>query len=142
MLKGISPLISPELLQTLSAMGHGDEIVLGDANFPALTCAEGVGGVIRADGHSITALLDAILPLFPLDYAVENPIALMDNGDPQNRPPVWNAYTEVIRKHAGDQGVELIPRFDFYERAKNAFAIVATGESAKFGNVVLKKGVL
>jgi L-fucose mutarotase len=142
MLKGISPLISPPLLKVLDEMGHGDEIVLGDANFPALTCAQGSGGAIRADGHAIPALLEAVLRLFPLDYAVENPIALMDNGDPLNRPPVWNEYAKIIRSHEGDRGIELVPRFDFYERAKKAYAIVATGEYAKYGNILLKKGVL
>jgi len=139
MLKNISPLLSPELLKILHEMGHGDEIVLGDANFPHAANAQ---RLIRADGHRIPDLLDAILRLFPLDYAVECPVALMDNGDANNRPPVWTDYMKVIIKHEGEKGVELVERFKFYDRARKAYAIVSTGERAKYANILLKKGII
>ena len=140
MLKGISPLLSPELLATLARMGHGDEIVLADAHFPG----ESLGPeVIRADGLRIAPLLDAILPLFELDSFIPHPIAMMDAvpGDSLD-PAVEASYLVEIRKHAPDApSIERVERFAFYERAKRAFAIVMTGETAKYGNIVLVKGV-
>jgi L-fucose mutarotase len=140
MLKGISPLLSPELLATLARMGHGDEIVLADAHFPG----ESLGPeVIRADGLRIAPLLDAILPLFELDSFIPHPVAMMDAvpGDSLD-PAVEASYLAAIRKHAPDTPpIERVERFAFYERAKKAFAVVMTGETAKYGNVVLVKGV-
>ncbi len=140
MLKGISPLLSPDLLATLSRMGHGDEIVLADAHFPG----ESVGPeVIRADGLRIAPLLDAILPLFELDSFIPHPVAMMEAvpGDSLD-PEVESAYLEAIHRHApGTPAIERIERFAFYERARNAFAVVMTGETAKYGNVILVKGV-
>ncbi|MBU6179214.1 MAG: L-fucose mutarotase [Verrucomicrobia bacterium] len=140
MLKGISPLLSPELLATLARMGHGDAIILADAHFPG----ESLGPeVIRADGLRIAPLLDAILPLFELDSFIPHPVAMMDAvpGDLLD-PSVEAAYLEPIRKHApGTPPIERVERFAFYERAKNAFAVVMTGETAKYGNVLLVKGV-
>jgi len=141
MLKGISPLLSPDLLKILMEMGHGDEIVLGDGNFPAASHA---ARLVRCDGHGIPALLDAILQLFPLDPYVERPVALMQvvPGDP-TKTPIWDEYRDIIRKRAGlDEPFEEVERFAFYERAKRAYAIVATGESALYANVILKKGVV
>jgi L-fucose mutarotase len=138
MLKGISPLISPELLSVLSRMGHGDEIVLADANFPGETFGL---RVVRADGLSIAALLDAILPLFELDAYVESPLVMMAAvaGDTLD-PKVEAAYRASIDKHApATPAIARIDRFDFYDRAKQAFAVVMTGETAKYGNILLKK---
>ncbi|MBB6730213.1 L-fucose mutarotase [Cohnella zeiphila] len=141
MLYGISPLISPELLKVLMEMGHGDEIVLGDGNFPAASHA---ARLIRCDGHGVPELLDAILKLFPLDPYVDRPAALMQvvPGDTV-QTPIWDTYRSVIRKHTGiEEPFEEVERFAFYERAKKAYAIVATGESALYANLILKKGVV
>jgi L-fucose mutarotase len=139
MLKGINPLISPDLLKILSEMGHGDEIVFGDSNFPAASHAK---RLVRADGHSITALLDAVLPLFPLDYAVEYSAALMSfRGD--REPAVWNEYKKKLRAYPdGDKSFLTLPKPEFYERARNACCVVATSESEGFANIILRKGVI
>ena len=140
MLIGISPLLSPELLAMLCRMGHGDEIVLADAHFPGESMNE---RVIRADGLKIADLLDAILPLFALDTYVESPVFMMDAvpGDTLD-PTVERSYRKMIDKHAPDTpAIERVERFAFYEQAKQAFAVVMTGETAKYGNVILKKGV-
>jgi L-fucose mutarotase len=140
MLKGISPLLSPELLAVLCRMGHGDEIVLADAHFPG----ESLGvPVVRADGLSVPALLDAILPLFELDSYVDAPVAMMAavSGDRLD-PAVEASYRQAIDRHApSTPPIARIERFAFYERARKAFAVVMTGETAKYGNVLLKKGV-
>jgi L-fucose mutarotase len=140
MLKGISPLLSPELLSVLHRMGHGDEIVLADAHFPGETMGQ---RLIRADGLRIAPLLDGIIPLFELDAYVEAPIIMMDAvpGD-QIDPDVERSYRYAIERHAPQApAIARIERFAFYERAKQAFAVVMTGETAKYGNVILKKGV-
>ena len=140
MLKGISPLVSPELLATLSAMGHGDEIILADAHFPGDTFNE---NVIRADGLLVPDLLDAILPLFELDSYVEAPLVMMAavEGDTLN-PAVEKAYRAPVDKHAPNTApIARIGRFEFYDRAKEAFAVVMSGDTAKYGNILLKKGV-
>lgn len=139
MLKDIAPCISPDLLKVLAEMGHGDEIVLADAHFPG----HSLGAVVlRADGVPVTALLDGILPIFELDtYAP--PLAMMGAvpGDKLD-PKVEASYLKIVRKHAPDAKVpERIERFAFYERARKAFAVVMTGETAKYGNIILKKGV-
>lgn len=140
MLKGISPLLSPELLATLARMGHGDEIVLADAHFPG----ESVNATaIRADGLRIAPLLDAILPLFELDAYVPHPVAMMAPvpGDSLD-PSVEDAYLVPIRRHVPNApAIERVERFAFYERARRAFAVVMTGETAKYGNILLVKGV-
>ena len=142
MLKGIPNIISPELLKILMEMGHGDEIVLGDGNFPAVTCAK---RLVRSDGHGIPELLDAILVLFPLDEYADNPVALMAVAANDNTPtpPIWQIYLNVLHKHGQDSSkIEYMERFSFYERTKSAFAVVATGESAIYANILLKKGVI
>jgi L-fucose mutarotase len=141
MLKGIPAILSPELLKTIMEMGHGDTIVLADGNFPAASCAR---RLIRADGHGVPALLDAILTLLPLDTYVAEPVGLMQAvpGDPAE-PPIWHEYKAIIARREGrETGIELIERFAFYERAKRAYAIVATGEAAAYANVLLTKGVI
>ena len=140
MLIGISPLISPELLAVLHRMGHGDEIVLADAHFPGETYGQ---RVLRADGLKIPDLLDAILPLFALDTYVESPLIMMSavSGD-QLDPAVEAAYRQAIDKHwPNTPPIQRIDRFDFYERAKQAFAVLMSGETEKYGNIILKKGV-
>ncbi|WP_054024060.1 L-fucose mutarotase [Bacillus sp. FJAT-28004] len=141
MLIGISKLISPELLKVLSEMGHSDEIVIADGNFPAASHAE---RLIRADGHDVPALLDAILQLFPLDQYVEKPAALMQvvPGDTVETP-IWEKYRFIIEQRTGlSEPFEQVERFAFYERAKQAYAVIATGESALYANLILKKGVI
>ncbi|MBS2212683.1 L-fucose mutarotase [Carboxylicivirga mesophila] len=140
MLKGISPLISPQLLEIIARMGHGDEIVLADAHFPGESFNN---RVIRADGLAIKDLLEAILPLFELDSYAVSPLIMMAavEGDVLD-PSVESRYLSAIHKTNPEVApVERIGRFDFYERAKNAFAVVMTGEVAKYGNIILKKGV-
>ena len=140
MLKGISPLLSPELVSILMCMGHGDEIVLADAHFPGETFND---CVLRADGIKIPALLDAILPLLELDSYVDAPLTMMAavEGDSLD-PTVEEAYRVPVDRHApGTAPIARIDRFAFYEQAENAFAVVMTGELAKYGNIILKKGV-
>ncbi len=139
MLKNISPLLSPELLKTLMEMGHGDEIVIGDGNFPAASVAQ---RLIRCDGHGVNELLDAILQLMPLDTYVDKPAALMVNGDPENPPEIWAEYKKTIKKYESKAKLELVERFDFYDRASKAYAVIATGETAIYANIILKKGVV
>ncbi len=141
MLKGISPLISPELLKTLAEMGHGDEIVIGDGNFPAATMGK---RCIRCDGHTVPALLDAILQLFPLDTFVQAPVTLMQvvSGALAGDPPIWAEFKQIIDMHAPGTKIGFEERFAFYERSKKAFATIQTGESALYANVILTKGVI
>ena len=140
MLIGISPLIGPDLLALLHRMGHGDEIVLADAHFPG----ESVGQrLLRADGLGIAPLLDDILPLLALDTYVEHPVIMMAvvPGDALD-PTVEAGYRAVIDKYWPEtQPIQRLERFAFYERARQAFAVVMTGETAKYGNIILKKGV-
>ncbi|HGY5078047.1 MULTISPECIES: L-fucose mutarotase [Citrobacter] len=138
MLKTISPLISPDLLKVLAEMGHGDEIIFSDAHFPAHSMGP---QVIRADGLQVDALLQAIIPLFELDsYAP--PLVMMApvEGDSLD-PSVETRYRDALSLPAGGPGITRIDRYAFYERAQNAFAVVITGERAKYGNILLKKGV-
>ena len=140
MLIGISPLLSPELLATLCRMGHGDDLVLADAHFPGESCNP---RIIRADGVRIADLLDAILPLMALDTYVETPLCMMSavEGDKLD-PAVERSYRKAIDKHwPGTPPVARIERFAFYSQAQQAFAVVMTGETAKYGNIILKKGV-
>jgi len=140
MLKGISPIISPDLLSVLARMGHGDEIIFADAHFPGETFNN---NVLRADGIKIPDLLEAVLPLFELDSYVDAPLIMMAavEGDSLD-PTVESSYLEKVKlTNPQISATERIDRFAFYERAKNAFAVVMTGETAKYGNIILKKGV-
>ena len=141
MLKNISPIISPMLLKVLCEMGHGDEIVLADANFPSESIAHN-NQIIRADGIGVLDLLNAILPLFPLDqYDDENFIVMqVVDGDPI--PEIWDDFKNIIDKHEPECSMTFIDRFDYYERSKKAYAVIATGEKAQYANVLLKKGVI
>ena len=139
MLKNIPKIVSPQLLKVLCEMGHGDEIVIADGNFPAETFGQ---RVIRADGLGGEEMLDAVLSLIPLDtYATEN-FMLMETvaGDPT--PTIWEKYYEIAKKHDDNMRADNIERFDFYERAKKAYAVIATGEGAVYANIILKKGVI
>jgi L-fucose mutarotase len=141
MLKNIPPIFSPELMKTLMEMGHGDDIVLADGNFPAASVAQ---RLVRCDGHGVPELLEAVLQFFPLDTYVDRPAAVMQivPGDP-TEPTIWEQYEEIL-KNSGQQHVDLdyLERFRFYDRAKNAYAVVATSEKALYANIILKKGVL
>ena len=144
MLKGISPIISPELLKALAQMGHSDELVIADGNFPCHTMGKNAI-VIRADGHGVPEILDAILELLPLDTYVEKPVALMQvcEGDTCGTPEIWQTYEEILAKHEPvHHDIEYTERFAFYERAKDAYLIIATGEKAIYANILLKKGVV
>jgi L-fucose mutarotase len=141
MLKNVPPIVSPELMKTLMEMGHGDEIVIADGNFPAASVAR---RLIRCDGHGVPELLDAVLKFFPLDIYVDRPVGLMAvvPGD-KTRPTIWEQYRTIL-KNSGEKfsDFEFIERFAFYERAKQAYAVVATSEKALYANIILKKGVL
>ena len=141
MLKKISPLLSPELLKTLAEMGHGDELVLADGNFPSASIAQ---RLLRADGHGVPALLTAILDLFPLDTFVDHPAALMAVVPGHNyQPSIWDEYRRIIQASGEPfHDFEYVERFAFYERARQAYAVLATGESALYANLILKKGVV
>lgn len=144
MLKGIPKIISPELLKVLCEMGHSDTIVIADGNFPAESMGKNAK-VIRCDGHGGAELLDAILQLFPLDTYVEKPVSLMAVVPGDNvETPIWDEYKSIIAKYddRGANTVANIERFAFYEKAKEAYAIIATGESALYANVILQKGVI
>jgi L-fucose mutarotase len=141
MLKNIPAIISPELMKILMEMGHGDEIVLADGNFPAASIAQ---RLIRCDGHGVGEILEAVLKFFPLDQYVDCPAALMAvvPGD-KTKPTIWEEYRRII-KASGEKfsDFEFVERFAFYERAKKAYAVVASSEKALYANIILKKGVL
>ena len=144
MLKGISPIISPELLKALAEMGHGDELVIADGNFPCHSVGK-EAIVIRADGHGVPEILDAILKLIPLDTYTDKPVALMEvvKGDTCGTPEIWQTYEEILNKYEPDHhDIDYTERFAFYERAKGAYLIIATGEKAIYANILLKKGVV
>lgn len=142
MLKNIPNILSPDLLKVLMEMGHGDELVIADGNFPAASIAQ---NLIRLDGHGVPEVLEAILKFFPLDTYIEMPVALMaavEHGE-KIKPPIWEVYRKTIKESKERfTEFELVERFAFYERAKKAFAVVATSESALYANIILKKGVV
>lgn len=138
MLKGIPNIISPELLKVLMEMGHGDEIVIGDGNFPGQSVNE---RCLRADGHGVPELLEAILKLFPLD-TYQDPVYIMEKVPGDDVPtPILDTYREILKPHT-EADLTPIERFAFYERAKKAYAVVMTGETAIYANIILKKGVV
>ncbi len=142
MLKRISKLVSPELIKVLCEMGHGDEIVIADGNFPAANFGK---RVVRADGIGGPEMLDAILSLIPLDaYSDPNFILmrLMKCDEGKINPVIWDKYKKIAQKRDKHVNFGDMERFEFYERAKNAYAIVATGEEAVYANIILKKGVV
>ena len=144
MLKGIPQILSPELLKVLCEMGHGDRIVIADGNFPTASVGKN-SIVIRCDGHGVPELLDAILQLFPLDTYVEKPVTLMEvlPGD-RVETPIWEVYKATVAKYdeRKDAAFGAISRFDFYDEARDAYAVIATSEKALYANIMLQKGVL
>jgi len=139
MLKNIPKTLSPNLLKILMEMGHGDEIVIADGNFPAASHAK---NLIRADGLGVPQLLDDILSLFPLDSYVDHPVILMATTKNDPTPTIWDTYNKIISKHDPQAKTTTIERFAFYERARNAYAIIATSEAALYANIILTKGVI
>lgn len=140
MLKGIPSILSPDLLKILMEMGHGDEIVIADGNFPAASIAQ---RLIRCDGHNVPSLLEAILSLFPLDTYSEDQVFLMEvaKGD-DYKPEIWETYNGILELSGEPHKTKQIERFEFYERSKKAYAVIATGEQALYANIILKKGVV
>lgn len=141
MLKGISPILSPELLQTIAAMGHGDELVLADGNYPSASNAR---RLVRADGLGVLPVLEAILQLLPIDTFVEEQALVMQPVDATaGEPPIWKDFRRSLEMAEGRRvELTLIDRFAFYERSRQAFAIVATSETALYANIILKKGIV
>jgi L-fucose mutarotase len=141
MLIGIPNILSPELLKILMEMGHGDEIVLADGNFPAASNAQ---RLIRCDGHNLPDLLDAILQLFPLDVRMKQPVSLMGVDLEDNyMSEITKTFKLILSKYDSHiTDFEFVERFEFYERAKKAYAIVATSEMERYANIILKKGVI
>ena len=147
MLKNVPAILSPELLKVLSEMGHSDRICIGDGNFPGSSMAKAGGAIfLRADGHGIPELLDAILQVFPLDAYVETPAMLMEKmeRDKDLVIPVWDEYKNVIAKYdeRGEKAVGSYERFEFYEEAKKCYCILQSGETAIYANIILPKGVI
>ncbi|MCL4157409.1 UNVERIFIED_CONTAM: hypothetical protein GTU68_016104 [Idotea baltica] len=141
MLRNISPILSPDLLWTLRAMGHGDDLVIADANFPATALG---ARCHRLDGLTATDALQAVLTVLPLDSFVPNPVVVMEVvDDPDAVPPIVEEFQNITNVTA-DNPAELsrLERFAFYDRAKSAFAIIQTGETRLYGNIILKKGVI
>jgi len=146
MLFNVPNVISPQLLMILHEMGHGDEICLGDGNFPASSMAKANNAeYLRLDGLGVNVILDAILTLVPLDEFTAQPVKLMEKpkGD-TTTSPIWGEYAATIAKHdsRGKNCIQFIDRFAFYEHAKQCYAIVATSEQATYANIILKKGVI
>lgn len=143
MLKGVPAILPPELLSILCAMGHGDEITIGDANFPGATCCK---TVIRMDGHGIPDILEAILTVMPLDQYTEKPAMLMQVVPGDNaKTPIWDTYREILARHEsrGAACLDEIERFAFYDRVKEkSVAVIMSGEKALYANLILKKGVI
>ena len=139
MLKGIHPCISPDFLKTLAEMGHGDEIIFADAHFPGHSFN---GRTIRADGIEVSTLLDAVLPLFELDTYADSLVMMAAAGQDTLDPAVEERYMSIIKRHApGAKPPLRVDRFAFYERTRSAYAVVMSGETRKYGNILLKKGV-
>ncbi len=144
MLKGIPKILSPNLLKVLCEMGHSDRLVIADGNFPAESVGKNAK-VIRLDGHGASEVLDAILQLFPLDTYCENSVHLMQKvkGD-SIETPIWDDFAEIISRYdnRGKTTIGYLERFEFYEKAKTAYLIIATSESALYANVMLQKGII
>jgi L-fucose mutarotase len=141
MLKGIPSILQPELLKILMEMGHGDEIVISDGNFPG---AANTRRLIRCDGNTVPQVLDAVLRLMPLDAYVEKPVALMEvvPGDPYV-PTIWDEYKKILGRYEPEHhAIEHVERFAFYERARRAYAVIQTSETALYANILLRKGVV
>lgn len=144
MLKGISPLLSPDLLKVLCEMGHGDRLVIADGNFPVGTIGKNAA-IIRMDGHGSKEILEAVLQVFPLDTYVERPVTLMELVPGDNvETPIWDVYKTLVCKEdeRGEDAFGYMERYQFYEEASGAYAIIATGEGALYANIMIQKGVV
>ncbi|MBQ8140131.1 MAG: fucose isomerase [Clostridia bacterium] len=144
MLKGISPIISPDLLKVLCEMGHGDRIMIGDGNFPCASVGKNAV-IIRCDGHGVPELLDAILSLIPLDEHTDKPVMLMEVSKGDNaKTPIWDTFAEIVAKHdaRGKSAIGFYERQEYYNETRKCYALVATGETAVYANVMLQKGVV
>jgi L-fucose mutarotase len=140
MLKGIPTILTPELLKILCEMGHGDEIVIADGNFAAKALAQ---RLVRLDGNNVPEILDAILKFFPLDPSVDSPISLMAKVEGDNAETIiWDEFRAIVDKHNPGTQIEFEERFDFYDRTKKAFAVIATTEMKLYANIILKKGLV
>lgn len=147
MLKNIPPILSPELLKVLCEMGHGDRICIGDGNFPGASMAKPNNCIlVRADGHGVPELLDAILQVIPLDEYVEHPALIMQVADKDKglEIPIWDTYKQIVAKHdsRGAAAFGSVERFAFYEEARNTYCILQSGETAIYANIILQKGVV
>jgi len=138
MLKGIPSILSPELLKILAEMGHGDEIVIGDGNFPGQSMNE---RCVRCDGHGVPELMEAILTLMPLATYAQPAFIIQKIPGAPVETPIWDTFDEILAKHT-DAKIEQVERYAFYEKAKKAYAVVMTGETALYGCIILKKGVI
>ena len=138
MLKNIPSIISPELMKVLMEMGHGDEIVLADGNYPSASSGP---PVIRSDGNGIPELLKAILQFFPLDTYADINVIYMDTGNDEI-PSIWNKYQEILKNSREIFNIGKLERFKFYKRATQSYCVVASGEQALYANIILKKGVV
>ena len=147
MLLNVPSILSPELLKVLSEMGHSDRICIGDGNFPGASMAKAKNAIfLRADGHGVPELLDAILTVMPLDAYVETPALLMETMDCDKdlEIPIWDEYKKIIANHdpRGEKAVGHVERFAFYDRARKAFVCVASSEVQQYANIILKKGIV
>jgi L-fucose mutarotase len=143
MLLGIASCLSPQLLYNLRSMGHGDEIALVDANYPAQTDARGAGGIVRADGIGVAELLDAVLAIMPLDRSVEHAVMIATvGGDGRTYAPVHHELCGIVARRAGNFGVLAMQGAAFYARVKGAHTVVATGEPRLYANIILRKGAI
>ena len=144
MLKGIPPILSPDLLKALCEMGHSDRLVISDGNFPAESMGKNCK-VIRMDGHGVPEILEAVLQVFPLDTYVEKPVSLMEKvpGDTVETP-IWEEFAEILEKNdsRGKNAIGNIERFAFYEEAKKSYLIIASSDKALYANIMLQKGVI
>ena len=139
MLKGISKIVSPELIKILCEMGHGDEIVIADGNFPSASNGK---RVVRADGIGGVEMLKAVLSLIPLDTYADKNFLLMQTTQGDPTPTIWADYFQVANEMDDNLRIGNLERFAFYERARNAYAVIATGESQIYANIIIKKGVI
>ena len=142
MLKGISPIISPELLKIIAEMGHGDELVIADGNFPGTSIGK---RCVRCDGHGCAEVMQAIVQLFPLDDFVKKPMALMEVPDgmfPGNKAPIWEKFREAADTDMPSAEFDMMEHGAFIDRARAAYAVVQTGETALYGNIIIRKGVV
>lgn len=142
MLKGISPLISPELLKVIAEMGHGDELVISDGNFPGASVGQ---RCLRCDGHGAAEIMMALMPLFPLDDFVPAPLAVMEVPHgmfPEDKAPIWQSFQKAADTDMPGAHFEMMEHDAFMDRARRAYAVVQTGETALYGNIILRKGVV